>query len=343
VKYFPPHPIMPSLMLSMLLRTKRYPFTGPGASSDDSGSNPGASLDKAQLRRAQVRKAQIQHRQRKANYVKQLEMDVDRFRALISQTQRETQALWKENEGIKTQLQQRKLQQPGILNCSLPDDITMTLAFDNILGSPSFRISSTPCRSQFPEDVASSTPDQTQEAINFILSLEHICRHHFGTSRIQDDHSRESGHTMMATSLALQSAPDSILSSAYRSSPLLRRATPADIDSDTSWQTSGLTLQTLYGLACSLSDPDVELTPVQAWFELSARYPLATLLQRETLDTLKRELAPMVRCPHYGAQMERMAYESVVGRVLGPPAIAYTDGEGMGGGARGRRRELNEV
>ncbi|KAL7936240.1 hypothetical protein V8C35DRAFT_297272 [Trichoderma chlorosporum] len=57
--------------------------------------------DKAQLRRAQVRKAQIQHRQRKANYVKQLELDVSQLRDLITQAQQETSQMRKENDSIR--------------------------------------------------------------------------------------------------------------------------------------------------------------------------------------------------------------------------------------------------
>ncbi|KAH0499329.1 hypothetical protein TgHK011_006532 [Trichoderma gracile] len=60
-----------------------------------------AAKDKAQIRRAQVRKAQIQHRQRKANYVKQLELDVSQLRDLITQTQNETSQMRKENDTIR--------------------------------------------------------------------------------------------------------------------------------------------------------------------------------------------------------------------------------------------------
>jgi hypothetical protein len=68
----------------------------------------------------------------------------------------------------------------------------------------------------------------------------------------------------------------------------------------------------------------LELTPVQAWFELAGRYPPEVLLREDVLGALKRELAPVVKCPHFGAVMEREAYESVVGRVLG--AVGAEDG-----------------
>ena len=125
----------------------------------------------------------------------------------------------------------------------------------------------------------------------------------------------------MASSLVLQDAPPAVFRALSRSSPLLRRAQPSDVpplQEPLEWSAAGLTLQALHGLACSIHDATVEVAPVQAWFELASRYPLEILLRRDVLDTLKRELSPVVRCPHYGAQMERMAFESVVGRVLGP-------------------------
>lgn len=128
----------------------------------------GLPLDKAQLRRSQVRKAQIQHRQRKANYVKQLELDVARIRDLITDAQREAQRLKLENEAMKASVRPCRL---GL------DDITMTLDFDDVMNAPSFRISSSPSDSQYESSNQSlcpvmpdTTPDQTQEAINFILA-----------------------------------------------------------------------------------------------------------------------------------------------------------------------------
>jgi hypothetical protein len=79
----------------------------PAASAGNDASSPEKPLsqkDKAQIRRAQVRRAQIQHRQRKANYVKELELDVSRFRELVSQTEREVLILRRENEAIKVTL-----------------------------------------------------------------------------------------------------------------------------------------------------------------------------------------------------------------------------------------------
>jgi hypothetical protein len=85
------------------------------------------------------------------------------------------------------------------------------------------------------------------------------------------------------------------------------------------WQGSGLNLQSLYQLACSVNPNDAaELTPVQAFFELAAAFPLDLIMRPEVLEALRAELDGVVKCVRYGATMERQAYESVVGRVLDP-------------------------
>ncbi|KAL2124570.1 hypothetical protein VTJ04DRAFT_935 [Mycothermus thermophilus] len=62
---------------------------------------PQQPLDKAQLRRLQVRRAQTQHRQRKANYIRQLETDVARLRDMIEAAEKDTRDLAKENEQLR--------------------------------------------------------------------------------------------------------------------------------------------------------------------------------------------------------------------------------------------------
>ncbi|KPM41771.1 hypothetical protein AK830_g4801 [Neonectria ditissima] len=76
----------------------------PEAGSESSPAKPLTASEKAKLRRAQVRRAQVQHRQRKAEYVKQLELDVSHFRELIALTESEAAELSKDNEAMKAQL-----------------------------------------------------------------------------------------------------------------------------------------------------------------------------------------------------------------------------------------------
>ncbi|KAL6868504.1 hypothetical protein J3F83DRAFT_737343 [Trichoderma novae-zelandiae] len=79
----------------------QHPDQDVDEATGDAAARDATAKDKAQLRRAQVRKAQIQHRQRKANYVKQLELDVSQLRDLITRAQQETSQMRKENDGIR--------------------------------------------------------------------------------------------------------------------------------------------------------------------------------------------------------------------------------------------------
>ena len=115
----------------------------------------------------------------------------------------------------------------------------------------------------------------------------------------------------MASSYVMANAPESVykqreaFTSRFRSSPTLQ------------WQSSPVTLDSLYGLAQCLNPGGEEVAPVQAWFELANRYPIDVLLKPATLVALMRELKGVVRCVAFGAAMEREAFESVVVRVLG--------------------------
>lgn len=140
---------------------------------------------------------------------------------------------------------------------------------------------------------------------------------------------------MMATNLFLREAPGSVFtyieSSAKDMGAFVTNKEPENPEATAqhmhthqasqgiTWQASDITLQTLYGLAVSLNPISVmELTPVQAWFELAARFPLSILLRPDVLTALKREFVGVVRCLYFGAVMEREAFESVVHRVVEP-------------------------
>ncbi len=84
-------------------------LAGAGESSSPDNQD---GLTKNQVRRAQVRRAQIQHRQRKANYVKQLEMDISQLRELITQAQHDTTSLKRENDDILAVLGQNGIPSP---------------------------------------------------------------------------------------------------------------------------------------------------------------------------------------------------------------------------------------
>ncbi|KAI1098486.1 hypothetical protein F4804DRAFT_324639 [Jackrogersella minutella] len=219
-----------------------------GPSKDDQLSNNDnhqqgqSDLDsqaKAQARRAQVRKAQIQHRQRKANYTKELEMDVAKLRDLIEQTERLSLVLRTENEAIRRRLPVAApssnidfsfSQAPTIPAYSVPEYTVSLLAGSESLNTPLYQVERTPTlftpspsgiltgyESLDAECIPGMAPGttlsdaQTDHAINFILGLEHICWNHFHPSYYAhneyDPEGKENGHMLMASAIALHGAP----------------------------------------------------------------------------------------------------------------------------------------
>ncbi|KAK4184055.1 hypothetical protein QBC35DRAFT_506767 [Podospora australis] len=338
-------------------RTRTKIQTTPENTQDVSASpDKQTSSDKAKVRRAQVRSAQIKHRQRKAEYIKELETEIEQLRNKIASTRKETHVLHKENQALLSQVQQSLpvltssnpngplLPSTGGPTPPMEEDITMTLGFDEILNSPCFYISSSPSSSLMgstppttmdttsPDQAApiaptlpclpEMTPHQIQQAINFILALEHICRnHHHPPSIPFKSSSSPNNHILMASSLALRTAPEPVFHTINKTTlfgtPLMsfRPPSPDSEDAQVSWQTSGLTLLNLYGLACTLQADNIDIYPVQVWFELVARYGADVILTQT--DELKKKLGKVVRCPRYGAVLDRKIFEKVVEEVLG--------------------------
>ncbi|KND95139.1 hypothetical protein TOPH_00325 [Tolypocladium ophioglossoides CBS 100239] len=339
-----------------------------------------SAKEKALLRRQQIRRAQTQHRQRKANYLKQLELDVAQLRDLISLTEYEGHALKKENEDIRTVLGGAGVGTPpalmlagipevdiGVLQTEVPepvqvdslvplqtdstapppaspqaasselfgdidiDDWAVTLSMDEAMGTPCFHVSSgsgssgasvtsiaSPARSV--GDVH-FTPAQEQRAINFILALEHVCWNHFGPGDFEchdheqgQDVGQDVGHALMASAYCMASAPETVYTDREALDSKKKRSRSPPLQ----WAALGTTLKSLHGLARSLNPGGQEIAPVQAWFELASRYPVDILMGDGVLDTLQREFRGVVRCVAFGAAIERLAFESVITRVLGP-------------------------
>ncbi|CVK93097.1 hypothetical protein LB506_002427 [Fusarium annulatum] len=356
----------------------------PENSSETSPQKSRKSLtatEKAKLRRTQVRRAQIQHRQRKAEYQKQLELDITHFRELIALTEFESEQLKKDNDSIKELLTNKGITIPRCKSgtCSIRprltkevvagdndawvddtmgvklrvedptfqqeydqdggeifadinvDDIIVTLKKDESMETPAFSIrsnesSSNATSSPPPLPDLNLTPDEEQKAVNFILSLEHICWDHFfvgdfpSHSHLSNDEPK--GHCLMASSLCMANAPLDVfgdrkqVSSASschnrRSLGLDPYVPPVHLE----WPSPRISLSSLYGLAQSLNPGDLEITPVQAWFELASRFDKSLLLER--LDLLGTELVGVSKCLEFGAVMEKDAFESVVARVYG--------------------------
>lgn len=164
-----------------------------------------------------------------------------------------------------------------------------------------------------------------------MFRLEHVCCNHFsaGNKCFQHAGVQEKGHSMMASAFCMASAPESthtgqilLQENETQMQQQTQLEKQPDMQTFLQWHAPGLTLDYLYGLATSLSPGDTELTPVQAWLELANQYGTARLLDEQVLSVLKRELKDVVRCVFFGAVMERRAFESVVGRVLGPVPLS---------------------
>ncbi|KAK4181632.1 hypothetical protein QBC36DRAFT_361267 [Triangularia setosa] len=415
----------------------RYNSLEPSSENSSQGNDDSFAESKAAQRRAQIRRAQIQHRQRKANYVKELEQEVAKIRQQIEDMENGRKVLRVENEGMRAQLrsrglvqqptpplpppppqrqllqqqQQQQQQQQGMtgpwyMSDEIDFTVTMQLNYDEVLGAPCYIVSrlsspghegsllsattarlispgfatfgavtatakpgsgpvmfpapprtatfgpvasrvaapasNTPINNHHQEEIPElpyMTPPQIQTAINFILALEHICRDHFHLSHFSSSVSSppsppsllpqfnsNSGHTLMATSLALQSAPSSVFTAAKKtrlfpgSSVNLKppSSPPKEL---VEWETSALTLRNLYRLSKALEkegEDEVEVTPVQAWFELVGKYGLERVIRG--VEELKRGVGRqkgVVRCPHYGARLGRGEWEGLVRRVMG--------------------------
>jgi hypothetical protein len=164
--------------------------------------------DRVKARRAQVRKAQIEHRQRKADYVKHLEIDVSSIRDMIAATQKEVRLLKNRNNALRTRLVAGLAQpSPSLLedqelaageplhdfDMSLLDhdlhEVGLSLELDAAMSLPVYHVSSSkPSNSNCQATIALNpfsglgnletpsyllshlTPQQTQQTINYILT-----------------------------------------------------------------------------------------------------------------------------------------------------------------------------
>lgn len=122
---------------------------------------------------------------------------------------------------------------------------------------------------------------------------------------------RARGHMLMTSSYCMSSAPSDVYKKRWDLVNPLKKTTSLD------WQGFLPTLQTLHNLALLVNPDNIELTPIQIWFELVQRYGVTRLLCSETMSTLAREFKGTLRCVIYGAAVERTVFESIISRVLG--------------------------
>jgi len=86
-----------------------------------------------------------------------------------------------------------------------------------------------------------------------------------------------------------------------------------------SWHVPSFELSQLWNMSLSLPREDWEITPVQAWFLLTARYDVNNLIDDggSRLNGLKRGLAKLVGCFEFGATMEEARFWEIVHEVMG--------------------------
>ncbi|KAI1425459.1 hypothetical protein F5Y12DRAFT_714309 [Xylaria sp. FL1777] len=394
----------------------------PSAQGEDDAQAEPLAAAKANARRQQVRNAQRQHRQRKANYTKQLELDITKLRDDISKVEQELESLRSQNGDIRSQL--ARGDQPAVaepveslpvnvadmaFSTSLAPNYIVSLDMFENLGTPAYQISrSSPslpdtssvkaASTHATETLSSATPastvgtsledvalmemtlseEQIDQAINFILALEHCCwnhveqscfehhNHHQQQQREQQQQQEQgprppcsnknlNGHTLMATTLALQSAPPSVFTrmrdlqqqldasitttttttSSSPPPPPPPATTTAAGTQQVAWSSRALTLTNLRRLAGTLNAAGAaELAPVQAWFELASLYGVGVATDGVILGRLRSELAGDVHCVMFGAAVQRDVFEAALKRVVGflpptwsPPPVRVVDDE----------------
>lgn len=162
---------------------------------------------------------------------------------------------------------------------------------------------------------------------------EHVQYDKNMTRPLQGDESRASASS--TSSASLMTFPDSgtrsqslgsnmtLTKGSAKQSPVVQsQVAPAPgipmlQESNISWPATGLSLETLHALASKLSPPETELAPVQAWFEILRAYGTVVVLNQELMAQMLAQFAGVVKCLHFGAVIERDAFDSVVTRVLG--------------------------
>lgn len=147
---------------------------------------------KAKERRQQVRRAQRQHRQRKANYTKQLEMDVTKLRDDIARVELAIGNLKDQNDTMRCQLATpTAVTVPPVdvmdtaFSTLLAPNYTVSLDMSELLGAPVYQVrrvsppapdrSSEATSSHAAETLSSTTPTSTAgTSCNDIMAMETI-------------------------------------------------------------------------------------------------------------------------------------------------------------------------
>ena len=83
---------------------------------------------------------------------------------------------------------------------------------------------------------------------------------------------------------------------------------------NTNWPASGAIIKELLNLSSSIN-LEGELTPVEAWHRLH-QHPDFWRLDKQAIETLKRELSPGVRCCGFGAVLDENLFWVALNKVV---------------------------
>jgi hypothetical protein len=151
--------------------------------------------------------------------------------------------------------------------------------------------------------LSNSSPLPTDQ----IYRLEHPCRTHFHAPETEfDPKGASSNHELMASSLIYAQAPLPVFSNLENPTTAL-------------WQAPAPELVRLWEMSSSMPKGDWEITPVQAWFLLTAAYAPAALVADggARLAALIAGLARYVDCLGFGTVLDVGRFWGVVNAVLG--------------------------
>ncbi|MCJ1257682.1 hypothetical protein MMC24_005508 [Lignoscripta atroalba] len=142
------------------------------------------------------------------------------------------------------------------------------------------------------------TLDTQQNAVDFVLALEHPCMQHLSTVYEQQTSVDEPSNHILTASLPL-------------ATPL-----PAAPQLNTSWTVPAASIEALLSISASLN-LEGEITPAQAWMRVR-EHPGFGQLRQEGLDRLKRELSWEVTCEGFGAVLDEVVFWMKLESILGP-------------------------
>ncbi|KAF2723930.1 hypothetical protein K431DRAFT_282624 [Polychaeton citri CBS 116435] len=317
-------------------RLSRFLRAGSSSSiaSDGDSASKGSTKSAAQARRQQVYQAQKRHRNRKADYVRSLELEVSRLQQMDAVVNNEKQTIAFENTAIRQKLNAQSLDvQLQALDFSTSSSQSDSLSsmgscaldvrFDAQMGHHRTFVEFLEeelSRLSSPESVPYTSlrdapkrnnPGDSWAALDFILALEWPCQDHVPhvhiNPNVQPPPDPEAvdadGHALTAMSAVYASAhPPFGQTNTQQGHIGSFQAPTSEISTNTQlkWQLPHSEIDKLVAMSEHLQIDDEQITPSQAYSAIKDRLPNNDYL-RPTLEALKEPLGSLVNCYGFGA------------------------------------------